>query len=94
MTRGLSSIKVDVVSDSVCPWCYVGKLRLQQAIKQLPSGVDVEVRWHPFQLNPVASEEGENKLDMYKAKFGAARVAQVRVARVPPAESVSGRPWG
>ena len=48
-------IKIDVVSDVVCPWCYVGKRRLERALAILAvqqPDVEPEVRWHAFQLNP------------------------------------------
>lgn len=67
-------IKVDIVSDTVCPWCYIGKRRLEKAIKTWKAtnnGGEVQVTWHPYQLNPQASKEGVNKLDFYKEKFGA-----------------------
>ena len=46
---------VDMVSDLVCPWCYIGKRKLESALAMLrdeTSDVDVKVRWHPFELNP------------------------------------------
>jgi len=45
-------IKIDVVSDVVCPWCYIGKRRLEKAIDQLKNDFDFEVEYHPFELNP------------------------------------------
>lgn len=66
-------IRIDVVSDSVCPWCYIGKRRLESAIKSWKAsnkGGEVQVTWHPYQLNPQASKEGVNKLEFYKEKFG------------------------
>ena len=51
-------IPIDVVSDTVCPWCYIGKRRLEKAMERFPSKT-FEVRWHPFLLNPAAPEEGQ-----------------------------------
>ncbi|CAK0782008.1 hypothetical protein CVIRNUC_005527 [Coccomyxa viridis] len=69
-------IEIDITSDTVCPWCYVGKRRLEKAIKELQGeGKEFEVRWHPFQLNPDAPAEGRNKLEYYKEKFGPDRTA-------------------
>src|SRR5260370_32035235 len=45
---------VDIVSDVICPWCFVGKRRLERALKALPGGKTVQVRWLPYQLNPPA----------------------------------------
>lgn len=55
---GSKPIPIDVVSDTVCPWCYIGKRRLEKAIQKFPDKT-FEVRWHPFLLNPAASEEGQ-----------------------------------
>jgi predicted DsbA family dithiol-disulfide isomerase len=75
MSRKL--ITIDVVSDTVCPWCYVGKRRLEKAIKQFKDQVDFSVKWLPYQLNPSAPAEGVNKLQSYNDKFGPGRVAQM-----------------
>ena len=45
-------MKVDIWSDVVCPWCYIGKRRLQKAITLVEDGLNAEIRWLPFQLNP------------------------------------------
>lgn len=70
-------VQVDVISDTVCPWCYVGKLRLDSAIAEVKDRMDVEVRWLPFFLNPDASKEGVNKMEYYVQKFGSARTQQM-----------------
>lgn len=67
-------LHIDVVSDTICPWCYVGAKRLKSAIaasSHLP--LDFEIRWRPFFLDPTLPKEGKNKMEHYKAKFGAAR---------------------
>mmetsp|Transcript_12720 Transcript_12720/g.27557 ORF Transcript_12720/g.27557 Transcript_12720/m.27557 type:complete len:214 (+) Transcript_12720:94-735(+) len=69
-------VTIDVVVDTVCPWCYVGKKRLETALSRFPD-VQFTVRWFPYQLAPTAPVEGRNKLEMYNEKFGAARVAQM-----------------
>ena len=63
-------IKIDVVSDVVCPWCYIGKRRLEKAIDQLKGQVDVEVEFHPFELNPDMPKEGKNQKQHLADKFG------------------------
>jgi predicted DsbA family dithiol-disulfide isomerase len=69
---------VDVVSDVVCPWCYIGKRQLEQAIARLPEAQRPVVRWHPFQLNPDLPREGIDRRSYLEAKFGgAARAAQI-----------------
>ena len=69
---------VDVVSDVVCPWCYIGKRQLEQAIARLPQAERPTVRWHPFQLNPDLPREGIDRRAYLEAKFGGAeRAAQI-----------------
>ena len=62
-------IYVDIVSDTICPWCYIGKRRFERALEQ--SGrTDVAVAWRPFQLNPDMPVEGMTRDDYVRAKFG------------------------
>jgi len=63
-------IKIDVVSDVVCPWCYIGKRRLEKAIDQLKDDFDFQVEYHPFELNPDMPAEGRNQKEYLSAKFG------------------------
>ncbi|KAL4652777.1 hypothetical protein ACB098_01G226600 [Castanea mollissima] len=63
-------IKIDISSDTVCPWCFVGKKNLDKAIAASKDQYDFEIRWHPFQLNPSAPKEGINKKEFYRNKFG------------------------
>jgi predicted DsbA family dithiol-disulfide isomerase len=62
------NISVEVISDVICPWCYIGKRRLEKAIAayRLP----VTVCWHPFQLNPAIPKEGISRREYRIAKFG------------------------
>lgn len=60
---------IDVYSDLICPWCFVGKRRLEKAIATL-GGVVVKVRWHPFQLNPDMPTAGMDRRVYRSAKFG------------------------
>ena len=61
-------LTVDVISDVICPWCFIGKRRLEKAIAA--SGVPVKVHWHPFQLNPTMPKEGISRKDYRTRKFG------------------------
>ena len=63
--RGLT---VEVYSDIVCPWCYVGKRRLERALTSV--GGDIHVTWRPFQLNPTMPSDGMDRAAYLKAKFG------------------------
>jgi predicted DsbA family dithiol-disulfide isomerase len=62
------SLAVDVISDVICPWCYIGKRRLEKAIAA--ADVQVSVRWHPFQLNPTMPKEGISRKEYRTRKFG------------------------
>lgn len=64
-----NSISIDVVSDVVCPWCFVGQKRLRAAIASA-GDVDVTVRWRPFQLDPTIPPEGKDRKAYMQAKFG------------------------
>ncbi|XP_042020373.1 uncharacterized protein YwbO-like [Salvia splendens] len=63
-------IKIDVVADTVCPWCYVGKKNLDKAIASSNDQFDFEIKWHPYMLNPNAPKEGVVKKDYYLNRFG------------------------
>jgi predicted DsbA family dithiol-disulfide isomerase len=66
---GTREITVDVVSDAVCPWCFVGQKRLDRAVASLPD-IDVAIRWRPFQLDPTIPPEGKDRKEYMRAKFG------------------------
>ena len=63
------ALTIDVVSDVVCPWCYLGKRRLTQALAEVDGG-PVAVRWRPYQLDPTIPESGLDRHAYMKAKFG------------------------
>ena len=68
-----ATLTIDVVSDVVCPWCYIGKRRLEAALAALAErepDVEVAVRWHPFELNPDLPREGVDRRAYLEAKFG------------------------
>ncbi len=79
------SVRVDVISDCVCPWCYVGKRRLEEAVRRVEDRLDVQVVWHPFQLDPTLPPEGLPWEDYVRERFGSPerfREAQARVAEI------------
>ena len=86
--RVLEKLQVDVISDVVCPWCYIGKRRLEAALARLREAEPdllVDVRWHPFQLNPDLPREGTDRRGYLEAKFGGPERAQQIYARVSAA---------
>ena len=64
-----TQIQIDIVSDVVCPWCYVGKKNLEKAMAMSPQ-YDFQVQWFPFQLNPFVPDEGVNHHEYLVEKFG------------------------
>ena len=62
-------LTIDVVSDVMCPWCYIGKRRLEQALELAPH-LNVEINWRPFQLDGTIPDEGMPREDYLTKKFG------------------------
>src|SRR5258706_10176972 len=84
-------LKIEVASDVICPWCYIGKKRLEKALELLDGEVKPEIRWLPFQLNPDMPESGMARADYRKAKFGSierGRELDARVAAEGHAEGI------
>jgi len=87
-TATTSPLNIDIVSDVVCPWCYIGKRHVEAAITQYRAahpGVEVAIRWHPFQLNPDLPPEGTDRKAYLEAKFGGPQRAAEIYARVSAA---------
>lgn len=79
-----ASLTIDIVSDVVCPWCYIGKRKLEAALA-LPGAASlpaVELRWHPFQLNPDIPAEGISRKQYLEDKFGGPQRASEIYGRV------------
>jgi predicted DsbA family dithiol-disulfide isomerase len=63
------TIKLDIISDPICPWCYIAKANLDSALAEVPDHPFV-IEWHPFQLNPGMPREGMDRREYLEAKFG------------------------
>ena len=85
----LKPLKIDVVSDVVCPWCYIGKKRIESALAMVPD-VPVEVQWRPFFLNPWVPREGMSREDYLTTKFGSVDAYKGIAQRVVAAASEEG----
>ncbi len=74
-------MRIDVVSDVVCPWCFIGKRQLEAAVVSWaiahPDAEMPEVFWHPFQLNPQMPPAGVDREDYLRQKFGTADVSRL-----------------
>src|SRR5262245_9203913 len=78
-------MQLDIFSDTICPWCYVGKRRLERALKTRPQ-TDVAVAWRAFQLNPTMPPEGMDRRNYMESKFGSPE----RARRVHDAVATAG----
>src|ERR1700759_2560240 len=90
----LAPLKIDIVSDVVCPWCYIGKRRIEDALALVPD-VPVEVNWRPFFLNSWVPREGISRDEYLTAKFGSPEAYKGIAGRVVAAageEGLSYRP--
>jgi predicted DsbA family dithiol-disulfide isomerase len=74
-------MRIEIVSDVICPWCFIGKRRLEQAMAQRPD-ISFEIGWRPFQLNPDMPREGADRKSYLEAKFGGPERAKQIYARV------------
>jgi predicted DsbA family dithiol-disulfide isomerase len=75
--------RIDIVSDAICPWCYIGKRQLERALAVLaPEGLRFSVHWNPFQLNPDMPREGRDRAAYRAMKFGSAERARELDERV------------
>ena len=76
MDESSAGLRIDIVSDAVCPWCYIGKRQLERALATLAQeGLHFSVHWNPFQLNPDMPKEGRDR-----AAYRAIEVRQPRAS--------------
>ncbi|RWE40769.1 MAG: DsbA family protein [Mesorhizobium sp.] len=84
-----NAITVDVVSDVVCPWCFIGQKRLDKAVAAA-GDVEVHIRWRPFQLDPTIPPQGKDRHEYMLAKFGSdERIREIH-ARIEPLGEAEG----
>jgi predicted DsbA family dithiol-disulfide isomerase len=86
----MKRVVIDVVSDVVCPWCYVGKHRLEAALALRPD-VETEIHWRPYFLDPRVPREGMARVDYLSRKFGSderIRPAHERLSRLGREEGI------
>ena len=85
----LKPLTIDIVSDVVCPWCYIGKRRIENALALVPD-VPVEVHWRPFFLNPWVPREGISREEYLTTKFGSVEAYKGMAGRVVAAAKEEG----
>ena len=86
------TLTIDVISDVICPWCYIGKRRLEKAVAAF-GREQVRVRWHPFQLNSRMHKGGMNRKEYRTAKFGSWERSLALDAQVAEAGRGEGIPF-
>ena len=77
-------MNIEIISDTICPWCFIGKRRFEKALKQRPE-LDVNVSWRAFFLNPDMPAEGMERKDYVERKFGGKERAQAIYDRISEA---------
>lgn len=82
-------IRLDIFSDPVCPWCYIGKANLDRALEAHPDH-PFEIEWHPFQLNPDMPPDGADRRSYLERKFGGKQNAVAAYAHVAKAAETAG----
>ena len=75
------TVRIQVYSDFICPWCYIGERRLTAALASLPEAIDCNLNWLPFELNPTMPPEGMARRDYRSAKFGSWQNSLIADAR-------------
>mgnify|MGYP006432664815 CR=1 FL=1 len=90
--REPTSISIDVYADIVCPWCYVGRARLQTALDRRPD-VEATIRWRPFQLQPDLPSDGKDFRTVLEQKFGSWERAQQMFEHVETMGDAEGLPF-
>ena len=83
-------LTIDIVSDLICPWCFIGKRRLEKALADFPTQLAPKITWKPFQLNPDMPKDGMNRRAYREAKFGSWEASQRLDARVAEAGAGEG----
>ena len=84
-SRAKATLAIEVISDAICPWCWVAKRRLDRAIAALAPDVTASVTWRPFQLNPEMPKAGMDRRAYRSAKFGSWQHSQALDAQVAAA---------
>ena len=84
-----AAVHIDVISDVVCPWCFIGKHRLEAALALVPD-IAVEINWRPYFLNPWIPREGIDRQTYLETKFGSAERYNVIAERVAAAAAMEG----
>ena len=90
-TPAMTTGRIDIISDAICPWCYIGKRQFERALPLLAAdGLTFEVHWHAYQLNPDMPAEGVDRAEYRMKKFGSLERTRQMDARVAEAGAAVG----
>ena len=89
VTENATPLRIDVVSDVVCPWCFIGKRRLEKALAMTPE-IAADVYYHPYFLNDWIPQEGMPREDYLTKKFGSVDAYRPMATRVAEAAAQEG----
>jgi predicted DsbA family dithiol-disulfide isomerase len=89
-TDGSKTVAIEIISDAICPWCWVAKRRLETALKALSPEIAANISWRPFELNPGMPKEGLDRRAYRSRKFGSWEHSQVLDAQVAEAARPDG----
>lgn len=84
------NINIDVISDVVCPWCFIGKRRLEKALESFDGEHQIGMVWRPFELNPELPRDGMDRKSYLDAKFGGPERAREIYSRITAAGAAEG----
>jgi predicted DsbA family dithiol-disulfide isomerase len=83
-------MQIEIYSDVVCPWCFIGKRRLEQALETAGYADQAHIAWHPFQLNPRMPKSGTDRRVYLEAKFGGSEALRAMEERIAKAGEIDG----
>ena len=89
----MTGIHIDIISDVMCPWCFIGKKRFEKALRQLDPTIAVTIQWRPFQLDPTLPPEGKNRDTYLAEKFGGLERAKALYRNIEEAGAMEGIPF-
>lgn len=89
----MTGIHIDIISDVMCPWCFIGKKRFEKALAALDPAIAVTIQWRPFQLDPTLPPEGKDRDTYLAEKFGGLERAKALYRNIEEAGAMEGIPF-
>lgn len=89
----MTEIHIDIISDVMCPWCFIGKKRFEKALTELDPAIGVTIQWRPFQLDPTLPAEGKDRDTYLAEKFGGLDRAKTLYRNIEEAGAMEGIPF-